>query len=144
MESFTFLRPTFQVGKAKQRLYFFRKLHQTHLPHRVLSFYRSTTQSLLTCCCTAEHRRSRQKVIRAAEWVIGTSLPSLINIYTGRLKQKGSVVIRDPSHTGLFPFTSSGELRRQFSSGPSFASLLQMPVHSAHRGLFKANQTAPM
>uniref|UniRef100_A0A3Q3XE81 Ig-like domain-containing protein n=1 Tax=Mola mola TaxID=94237 RepID=A0A3Q3XE81_MOLML len=42
-----------QVRKAQQRLYFLRKLRQTHLPRPLLTnFYRPTIESLLTYCCT--------------------------------------------------------------------------------------------
>ena len=102
-----------QVGKAQQRLYFLRKLRQAQLPQRLLvNFYRSTIESLLTYCCTlwfncctAEDKRKLQRVVRAAERAIGTSLTPLRDIYTGRLQQKASITIKDPSHPGhsLFP-----------------------------------------
>lgn len=80
-----------QVGKAHQRLYFLQKLCQIHLPqHLLINFYRSTIESILTYCytvwfgsCTAEDRKDLQRVVRAAERVIGTTLPPLSIIYTG-------------------------------------------------------------
>lgn len=64
-----------QVGKAQQRLHFLRKLRQVQLPQS------STMKSLLTSCCTlcfncctVEDKRKLQRVVRAAERPIGTSL----------------------------------------------------------------------
>uniref|UniRef100_A0A669BZP0 Reverse transcriptase domain-containing protein n=1 Tax=Oreochromis niloticus TaxID=8128 RepID=A0A669BZP0_ORENI len=115
-----------QVGKAQQRLYFLRKLRQVQLPQRLLvNFYRSTIESLLTYCCTlwfncctAEDKRKLQRVVRAAERAIGTSLTPLRDIYTGRLQQKASITIKDPSHPGhsLFSRLPSGKHYRSIRS----------------------------
>lgn len=115
-----------QVGKAQQRLYFLRKLRQAQLPQRLLvNFYRSTIESLLTYCCTlwfncctAEDKRKLQRVVRAAERAIGTSLTPLRDIYTGRLQQKASIIIKDPSHPGhsLFSPLPSGKRYRSIRS----------------------------
>lgn len=111
-----------QVGKAQQRLYFLRKLKHALLPHHLLiNFYRTTIESLLTYCCavwfascTEQNRKDLQRVVRAAERVIGTTLPPLRDIYTGRLQKKATCISKDPTHPGhhLFSPLPSGKRYR--------------------------------
>ena len=97
-----------QVKKAHQRLYFLRKLKQAHLPRPLLvNFYRASIESILTYCCTvwftsctAEDRKDLRRVARGAERIIGTTLPPLRDIYTGRLQKKARNISTDLSHPG--------------------------------------------
>lgn len=89
------------MRKAHQRLYFLKKLRQAHLPRPLLTnFYTAFIGSILTYCCTAEDRKDLQRVTRAAERIIGTMLPSLRDIYTGRLHEKARNISTDPTHSG--------------------------------------------
>ncbi len=71
--------------KAQQCLYFLHKLRRAKAPVPIMhSFYRATTESILTSCitvwyggCTTCCRKTLQRIVRAAEKIIGTSLPSL-------------------------------------------------------------------
>lgn len=87
-----------QVGKAQQRLHFLRKLKHAHLrPHLLTNFYRSVMESILTYCCTvwfsscsAENCKSIQRVVKAAEQVIGPL--SQIYILTGSRRQPAKLL----------------------------------------------------
>ncbi len=70
--------------KAQQRLYFLRKLRRARAPAPIMcTFYRGTIESILTSCitvwygaCNASCRKSLQRIVRAAEKIVGVSLPS--------------------------------------------------------------------
>ncbi len=58
-------------------------------------FYRGTIESILTSCitvwygaCNASCRKTLQRIVRAAEKIVGVSLPSLQDIYSTRLTCK--------------------------------------------------------
>ncbi len=76
--------------KAQQRLYFLRKLRRARAPAPIMcTFYRGTIESILTSCitvwygaCNASCRKSLQRIVRAAEKIVGVSLPSLQDIYS--------------------------------------------------------------
>ncbi|KAI4880794.1 hypothetical protein NFI96_001798 [Prochilodus magdalenae] len=100
--------------KAHQRLYFLRRL-----PTPILTtFYRGTIESILSSCitawfgnCTASDRKSLQRIVRAAEKIIGVSLPTITDIYTTRCIRKANSIVDDhthPSHT-LFTLLPSGK-----------------------------------
>uniref|UniRef100_A0A9J8BX17 Reverse transcriptase domain-containing protein n=1 Tax=Cyprinus carpio carpio TaxID=630221 RepID=A0A9J8BX17_CYPCA len=82
--------------KAQQRLYFLRKLRRARAPAPIMcTFYRGTIESILTSCitvwygaCNASCRKTLQGIVRAAEKIIGVSLPSLQKIYGIRLTRK--------------------------------------------------------
>ncbi len=71
--------------KAQQRLYFLRKLRRARAPAPIMcTFSRGTIESILTSCitvwygaCNASCRKSLQRIVRAAEKIVGVSLPSL-------------------------------------------------------------------
>lgn len=114
------------VKKAQQRLFFLRKLRQARLPQKLLvNFYRSTIESTLTSCitvwytsCTAAERKDLQRVVKAAQRIVGTELPNLDNIYKSRLQKKASSIIRDITHPGhsLFEPLPSGRRFRSIKS----------------------------
>ncbi len=94
--------------KAQQRLYFLRKLRRARAPAPIMcTFYRGTIESILTSCitvwygaCNASCRKSLQRIVRAAEKIVGVSLPSLQDIYNTRLTRKALSIAGDPTrHT---------------------------------------------
>ncbi len=92
--------------KAQQRLYFLRKLRRARAPTPIMcTFYRGTIESILTSCitvwygaCNASCRKSLQRIVRAAEKIVGVSLPSLQDIYSTRLTRKALSIAGDPTH----------------------------------------------
>lgn len=46
--------------------------------------------------CTTEQRKDPQRVVRAAEHIVNTSLPPLGDIYAGRLHKKAACVMKSP------------------------------------------------
>lgn len=114
------------VKKARQRLYFLRKLRKFGLSTSILTnFYRCTIESLLTGCitvwygnCTAQSRKALQRVVRAAEDITGCSLPPIQDIYRSRCLRKAQCITKDLSHPaqGLFHLLPSG---RRYRSLPA-------------------------
>ena len=117
------------VKRAQQRLHFLRRMRRAHLPHPILTtFYRGTIESILTSCisvwfgdCRASDWKSVQRVVRTAEKIIGTSLPSIGDIATKRCVSKASSIIKDPTHLhhGLFTLLPSGKRYRSIRSRTS-------------------------
>ncbi|KAI4904925.1 hypothetical protein NFI96_004658 [Prochilodus magdalenae] len=100
------------VKKVQQRLYFFRSLKKVHLSPRILvNFYRCTTESILTNgisvwygnCCAAD-RKALQRVVKMAQRITGTQLPTIQDIYHKRCLGGARSIIKDVSHPnhGLF------------------------------------------
>ncbi len=98
------------VKRAQQRLFFQRKLKQAGLPPKLLvSFYRSTIESVLCqCCtvwyasCTVENRRDLSQVVKTAQRIVGTALPDLDSVYTNYLQGKARSISTDkPIRDGL-------------------------------------------
>ncbi len=92
--------------KAQQRLYFLRKLRRARAPAPIMcTFYRGTIESILTSCitvwygtCNVSCRKSHQRIVRAAEKIVGVSLPSLKDIYNTSLTRKRPLIAGDPTH----------------------------------------------
>ena len=133
-----------QLKKAHQRLYFLRKLKQSHLPCPLLvNFYRASIESILTYCCTvwsssctAKDRQDLQCVVRTAEKIIGTTLPPLRDIYTGRLQKKARSISTDPPlprHALFSPLPSGKRSRFRHYSGTGFVSNKEDTLHIAYR-----------
>ena len=112
--------------KAQQRLHFLRVLRRYNLDSNLLlTFYRSSIESLLTYCitvwygsCTAADRERLQRVVKAAQRIIGCPLPSLTDIYTSRCLSRATSIIKDSSHPGsdLFDLLPSGRRYRVIRS----------------------------
>ncbi len=108
--------------KAHQRLYFLRKLRRARAPTPIMcTFYRGTIESILTSCitvwygaCNASCRKSLQRIVRAAEKIVGVSLPSLQDIYSTRLTRKALSIAGDPTHPthSFFSLLPSGRTSR--------------------------------
>ncbi len=119
VESFRFLSATISqdlkwdnhidsiVKKAQKRLYFLCQLRKFNLPQELLKqFYSAIIESVLCTSITiwfssatkSDHKRLR-RIVRTAERIIGTTLPTLQELYLSS-EQKGW-----KNHSG--PLTSS-------------------------------------
>ncbi len=129
--------------KAQQRLYFLRKLRRARAPvPNMCTFYRGTIESILTSCitvwygaCNASCRKSLQRIVRAAEKIVGVSLPSLQDIYSTRLTRKALFIAGDPTHPthSFFSLLPSGRRLRSLQARTS--RLKDSFIHQAVRKL---------
>ncbi len=92
------------------------------------TFYRGTIESILTSCitvwygaCNASCRKSLQRIVRAAEKIVGVSLPSLQDIYNTRLTRKALSIAGDPTHPthNFFSLLPSGRRLRSLQARTS-------------------------
>uniref|UniRef100_A0A8C2HFC2 Reverse transcriptase domain-containing protein n=1 Tax=Cyprinus carpio TaxID=7962 RepID=A0A8C2HFC2_CYPCA len=129
--------------KSQQRLYFLRKLRRARAPPPIMyTFYRGTIESILTSCitvwygaCNASCRKTLQRIVRAAEKIIGVSLPSLQDIYGTRLTRKALCITGDPTHPShsFFSLLPSGRRLRSLQARTS--RLKDSFIHQAVRKL---------
>ncbi len=138
VESFRFLGTTISqdlkwdnhidsiVRNAQQRLYFFRQLRKFNLPQQLLKqFYSAIIESILCTSITvwfssatkSDLRRLR-RVVRTAERIIGTTLPTLQELYLSRVSKRAGKITLDPSHPAhsLFELLPSGQCYRALST----------------------------
>ena len=118
------------VKKAQQRLYFLRRLRKFGMSAEILrNFYICVVESILTSCITVWYgsasvmdRKRLQRVVKTAERIIRTPLPSLKSIYNRRVHRRAASIIKDPTHPqhGLFTllpssliYTSYGRCQRR-------------------------------
>ncbi len=94
------------VKKAQKRLYFLRKLKKAKFPCQVLNFYRGAIESILTGnitnwhdLCTAQDRKALQRVIKIAQNVIGTHLPSINDINEVRCLHRAQKILKDNTYS---------------------------------------------
>ncbi len=90
-----------QVKKAKQRLYCLLQLRKLRV-----SFYSGAIESVLTQCISVwngngsnQDWKALQRVVRLAERISGSSLPSQQDIYLKRWKSRAAKIIMDSNHT---------------------------------------------
>ncbi|KAL0153065.1 hypothetical protein M9458_051664 [Cirrhinus mrigala] len=92
-EDLTWTTNTMSLSKkAQQRLHFLRWLKRASLPPPILTtFYRGTFESMLTSCitvwygnCSAADRKTLQRTVNTAAKIIGTPLPTLLDIFPAR------------------------------------------------------------
>ncbi len=124
--------------KAQQRLYFLRKLRRASAPASIMcTFYRGTIESILTSCitvwygaCNASCCKSLQRIVRAAEKIVGVSLPSLQDIYSTRLTRKALCIAGDPTHPthSFFSLLPSGRRLRSLQASRLKDSFIHQPV----------------
>ncbi len=84
-----------QVKKARQRLYHLRQLRKFRVSPAILkTFYSGAIESVLTQCisvwysnATNQDCKALQRVVRLAERISGSALPSLQDIYLKRCKR---------------------------------------------------------
>ncbi len=110
------------VKNAQQRLYFLRQLRKFNLPQELLKqFYSAIIESVLCTSITvwfssatkSDLRRLR-RVVRTAERIIGTTLPTLQELYLSRVSKRADKITLDPSHQAhsLFELLPSGRRYR--------------------------------
>ncbi len=138
VESFRFLGTTISqnlkwdihidsiVKKAQQRLYFLRQLRKYKLPQELLKqFYSAIIESVLCTSITVwfssatkSDLRRLQRVVRTAERIIGTTLPTLQELYSSRVSKRAGKITLDPSHPAhsLFELLPSGRRYRALST----------------------------
>ena len=114
------------VKKAQQRLYHLRRLRKFGMRPKILrSFYRGTTESILTGTinawygnCSCHNRKALQRVVRTAQKICGCVLPSISELYEGRCIRKAKKIINDPSHPNheLFELLPSGKRYRSLKA----------------------------
>ncbi len=114
------------VKKAQQRLYFLRQLRKFNLPQDLLiQFYSAIIESVLCMSLTVwfssatkSDLRRLWKVVRTAERIIGTTLPSLQELYLYRVRKRAGKITLNPSNPAhsLFELLPSGRLYRALST----------------------------
>lgn len=106
------------IKKAHERLYFPWRVKRADLSPAVLtSFYLCVVESILTSFitvwygnCSVADRKALQRVVKYAQRVTSSSLPSLEGIYVIRCRSRVSCILKDhirPAHK-LFTLLSSG------------------------------------
>ncbi len=108
-----------QVKKARQRLYHLRQLRKCGVSPAILkTFYSGAIESVLTLCIsvwysnvTNQDCKALQRVVRLAECISGSALPSLQDIYLKRCKSRAAKILKDSTHPGnhLFCLLPSGK-----------------------------------
>ncbi len=108
-----------QVMKARQRLYHLRQLRKFRVSPTILkTFYSGTIESVLTQCISVWYGNSSsqdckalQRVVRLAERISGSALPSLQDIYLKRYRSRAVKIIKDSNRPGncLFTLLPSGK-----------------------------------
>ncbi len=129
--------------KAQQHLYFLRKFRRSRAPASIMcTFYRGTIEIILTSCitvwygaCNASCRKTLQRIVKAAEKIVGVSLPSLQDIYSTRLTHKALCIAGDPTHPShsFFSLLPSGRRLRSLQARTS--RLKDSFIHQAVRKL---------
>ncbi len=87
-----------QVNKTRQRLYHLRQLRKFRVsPAIQKTFYSGAIESVLTQCISVWYgnssnpdRKALQRVVRLAELISGSALPSLQDIYLKRCKSRAA------------------------------------------------------
>ncbi len=105
-----------QVKKARQRLYHLRQLRKFRVSPAILkTFYSGAIESVLTQCISVWYGNSSnqdckalQRVVRLAERISGSALPSLPDIYFKRCKSRAAKILKDSTHH-LFCLLPSGK-----------------------------------
>ncbi len=91
-----------QVNKARQRLYHLRQLRKFRVSPAILkTFYSGAIESVLSasqCSMEIPQTRTAQRVVRLAERISGSALPSLQVICLKRCKSRAAKIIKDSTH----------------------------------------------
>ncbi len=109
-----------QVKKARQRLYHLRQLRKFRVSPAILkTFYSGAIESVLTQCisvwynnATNQDCKALQRVVRLAERISGSALPSLQDIYLKRCKSRAAKIIKDSNHPGNHHFCLLPSVKR--------------------------------
>src|SRR4029434_9697598 len=123
------LKTSSLVKKAHQRLFFLRRLKKAHLSPQILeNFYRCTIESILTNCisvwygsCSVADRKSLQRVVKTAQRITGSSLPTIEAVQSKRCLRRAGSIEKDSSHPShrLFALLPSGRHYRALRSRTS-------------------------
>ncbi len=92
-----------QVKKARQRLYHLRQLRKFRVSTAILkTFYSGAIESVLTQCISVwcgnasnQDCKALQRVVRSAECILGSVLPSLQDIYLKLCKSRAVKIIKE-------------------------------------------------
>ncbi len=108
-----------QVKKARQRLHHLRQMRKFRVSPAILkTFYSGAIESVLSQCisvwysnATNQDCKALQRVVRLAECISRSALPSLQVIYLKRCKSRASKILKDSNHPGnhLFCLLPSGK-----------------------------------
>ncbi len=100
-----------QVKKARQRLYHLRQLRKFRVSPAILKTFYSGCISVWYSNATNQDCKALQRVLRLAERISGSALPSLQDIYLKRCKSRAVKIIKDSNHPGnhLFILLPSGK-----------------------------------
>ncbi len=114
----------FEKGPAEA--YFLRQLRKFHLPQELLiQLYTTIIESVLCTSilvrfssATKSDLRRLRRVVRTAERIIGTTLPTLQELYSSRVNKRAGKITLDPSHPAhsLFELLPSGRRYRALST----------------------------
>ncbi len=129
VESFRFLGTTISqdlkwdnhiesiVKKAQQKLYILHQLRKFNLPQELLKqFYSAIIESVRTSItvwfssATKSDLRRLRRVVRTAERIIVTTLPTLQELYLSRVSKRAGEITLDPSHPAHSPLVDATEL----------------------------------
>ncbi len=110
------------LKEARQRLYHLRQLRKFRVSPAILkTFYSGAIESVLSQCisvwynnATNQDCKALQRVVRLAERISGSTLPSLQGIYLKRCRSRAAKIIKDSNHPGnhLFILLPSGRRYR--------------------------------
>ncbi len=114
-----------QVKKARQRLFHLRQLRKFRVSPAILkTFYSGAIESVLTQCIsvwygnsTNQDCKALQRVVRLAERISGSALPSLQVTYLKCCKSRAAKIIKVSTHPG-------NHLFRLLPSGKRFRSMM--------------------
>ncbi len=108
-----------QESQAKTVPYHLRQLRKFRVSPAILkNVYSGAIESVLTQCisvwygnATNQDCKALQRVVRLAERISGSALPSLQDIYLKRCKSRTAKIIKDSNHPGnhLFHLLPSGK-----------------------------------
>ncbi|MBN3321907.1 AIFM2 factor, partial [Atractosteus spatula] len=116
-------------------------------PQSLTNIYRCTLENIMTSCitvwycnCAAYDRKALQQVVKTAQHIIGSALPSIQEIYNTRSLKKATKIMSDPTHPthNLFVPLPSGRrfwtlqshtTRLQNSFFPRTVKLVMPPLH---------------
>ncbi len=136
VESFRFLGSTISqdlkrdnhiesiVKKTQQRLFFLHQLRKFNLSQELLKQFYSAIIEYVFCTSitdwynstTKSDLRRLRRVVQTAERVIGTTLPTLQELYSSRVSKRAVKITLDPSHPTLFELLPSGRRYRALST----------------------------
>ena len=120
------------LKKAKQRMYFLRKLKTYGVKKSILlNFYRTIVESALTTSITVWFMHANKTdlhkldaVVRMAERIIGTTVPSLHDMYVKRVRTRTKKIMFDHYHPAnhYFDFLPSRRRLRTFKGNKRFTN----------------------